>query len=148
MELIKGKSGLLEKIIINLYGFISDYGESLAKPISISIIFIFIVCPILLSNISLGSVISNCIKFIIKPNYYIHLSLEPFKNSILYYDTLHEQTLRAFFQLGINYDAINQTSDKILKQQLKTLYSWEPVIRIISLILLGSLFIAIKRKLE
>ncbi|XRP96728.1 pentapeptide repeat-containing protein [Methanocaldococcus sp. 16A] len=44
-------------------------------------------------------------------------------------------TLRAFFQLGI-------------KDNDSLLYYWEWLIRIISLILLGSLFIAIKRKLE
>jgi hypothetical protein len=61
---------------------------------------------------------------------------------------LLEQTLRAFFQLGINNEVINSATNPIQKEQLQTLASYEWLIRIISLILLGNIFIAIKRRLE
>ena len=51
------------------------------------------------------------------------------------YNTHLKQTLRAFFQLGI-------------KDEKSPMYNYEWLIRIISLILLGNIFIAIKRRLE
>ena len=60
----------------------------------------------------------------------------------------YEQILRAFFQLGIDKDVINSTTNPIQKEQLKTLASYEWLIRIISLILIGNILIAIKRRLE
>ncbi|AIJ05578.1 hypothetical protein JH146_0730 [Methanocaldococcus bathoardescens] len=127
------------KWIIKFYGAISDYGESITKPIAISLILVLFVFPILLPIIS-----SEYLKhFIDSIGLYIYnLAPEPLKNIILHYNELLEQTLRAFFQLKMNINK-NHACD-----ELKTLASYEWLIRIISLILLGSLFIAIKRRLE
>jgi hypothetical protein len=92
-------------------------------------------------------VLSNYGESILKPFIYsvffillfpaIALYLNYFDLSKVYhfYFKSASETLRAFFQLGI-------------KDKDSLMYSYEWLIRIISLILLGSLFIAIKRRLE
>ncbi|ADC69527.1 hypothetical protein MFS40622_0844 [Methanocaldococcus sp. FS406-22] len=103
----------LEGIAFDIYKIISNYGESLVKPIIITILVILII-PCIITH-----------------------SWNPFSDKILL-----EQTLRAFFQLGIDKNTINNNPE------LQTLASYEWLIRIISLILLGNIFIAIKRRLE
>ena len=106
-------------IVFWIYKITSNYGESIIRPIIITI-FVILVIP-----------------------YIINHSWNPPNDGVLF-----EQTLRAFFQLGIDKDVITSTTNPIQKEQLKTLASYEWLIRIISLILLGSLFMAIKRRLE
>ena len=106
-------SKLIVWITFWIYKITSNYGESMTKPIIISIIVIL------------------AIPYIIK-YLYIWNPLD---------DKLLEQTLRAFFQLKMN---VSNDAPK----ELQTLASYEWLIRVISLILLGSLFIAIKRRLE
>jgi hypothetical protein len=126
----------LEGIIFDIYKITSNYGESITKPIIISLIFVLFVFPILLPNVNLEHLFNSIGLYI------YNLAPEPLKNIILHYNELLEQTLRAFFQLGMNEKVINNS------KELQTLASYEWLIRIISLILLGSLFIAIKRRLE
>ena len=99
--------------------------------------------PILLPNVKLEHLFNSIGLYII--NNAIPGAL---KTTILHYDELLGQTLRAFFQLGINNEIINSTTNPIQKEQLKTLASYEWLIRIISLILIGNILIAIKRRLE
>ncbi|MDK2790444.1 MAG: hypothetical protein PWP15_951 [Methanothermococcus sp.] len=142
LKYLKHSKEILEGIAFDIYKTTSNYGESMAKPLVISLIFVLFAFPILLPNINL--------EVIIKP---IGLSIyngapEPLKTTILHYDELLGQTLRAFFQLGIDNNIINSTNSTIQKEQLKTLASYEWAIRVISLILIGSILIAIKRRLE
>ena len=118
-------SKIMTRIAFEVYNITSNYGESLTRPIIISIIIILLF-PILLPNINL--------EFIKPISLFIYNHTpEPFKNTILYYDELFGQTLKAFFQLG--------TDNELIKP-----HDWS--IRIVSLILLGNIFIAIKRRLE
>ncbi|AIJ05472.1 hypothetical protein JH146_0623 [Methanocaldococcus bathoardescens] len=127
MDLIKEKSDIFEKFVIWLYGTISDYGESITKPILISM-FVILAFPY----------ITYFLNWV-----WMHISKLPLLNGFLNENGLaYEQILRAFFQLGMNEEVINNN------KELQTLASYEWLIRIISLILLGSLFIAIKRRLE
>ncbi len=104
---------ILTWIAFWIYKLTSNYGESIARPIIITI-FVILAIPCIITH-----------------------NLNPFSNELLL-----EQTLRAFFQLGIDKNVIGNN------KELEILASYEWLIRIISLILLGSLFIAIKRKLE
>ncbi|UXM84205.1 pentapeptide repeat-containing protein [Methanococcus aeolicus] len=104
-------------ITFYLYNIISNYGESITRPVFILIIMLLII-PCIITH-----------------------SLNPFANWDLFI-----QNSRAFFQLGMDYSLINSTNTE--NPYLKTLYDWEWIIRLISLILLGNIFIAIKRRLE
>jgi hypothetical protein len=119
LKVINCLKEFLEGLAFDVYKAVSNYGESLTKPIIITI-FVILIIPCIITH-----------------------SWNPFSDK-----TLLEQTLRAFFQLGIDNGAINSTTNSIQKEQLQTLASYEWLIRTISLILLGSLFIAIKRRLE
>jgi uncharacterized protein YjbI with pentapeptide repeats len=114
----------LEGIAFDIYKIISNYGESITRPIIFSIIII-LAFPYIVNFLNWVWI-------------YVIGAIPFLKESCLVY----EQTLRAFFQLGINEEAINTN------KELQTLASYEWLIRIISLILLGNIFIAIKRRLE
>ena len=140
---------IFEGIIIYLYGFLSDYGESILKPVIISAVLIYLF-PILVPILDF-----NGLLFEVKPlnidnllNYLANIPKYYYDSIILNYNTHLKQTLRAFFQLRIDKDVINLTNNTLQKEQLQTLVSYEWLIRIISLILLGNIFIAIKRRLE
>ena len=134
----------LEGIAFDIYKITSNYGESITRPVIISLIFVLFVSPILLPYIDL-----KLKAFTDSIGLYIYNILpESLKTTILQYDKLLEQTLRAFFQLRMDKTVINSTNNTIQRGQLQTLASYEWLIRVISLILLGSLFIAIKRRLE
>jgi len=140
---IRHLKGFLEGFAFDIYKITSNYGESITKPILISSILVLLAFPILLPNINLKDFTDPIGLYVIN-----NIIPGALKTTILHYDELLRQTLRAFFQLGIDNDVINSTNSTIQKEQLKTLVNYEWLIRITSLILLGSLFIAIKRRLE
>ena len=113
MELKKEFSeNIFERLAIMFYGWISDYGESIQKPI-IGIIAFILFFPLfaLLLNYKLNTV------------YYLGN----------YWDLVRDTTI-AFFQLSID-------KNHFMK-------NWEVVIRVASLLLLGNLYIAVRRKLS
>jgi hypothetical protein len=127
---------IFEGVIIYLYGLLSDYGESILKPVIISALLIYLF-PILVPILDF-----NGLLFEVKPlnidnllNYLTNIPKYYYDSIISNYNTHLKQTLRAFFQLGI-------------KDEKSPMYNYEWLIRIISLILLGNIFIAIKRRLE
>jgi hypothetical protein len=135
---IRHLKGFLEGFAFDMYKITSNYGESITKPIVISAIFVLFMFPILLPNVKLEHLFNSIGLYII--NNAIPGAL---KTTILHYDELLGQTLRAFFQLEMNDKIIENGSEK-----LKILASYEWLIRIISLILIGNILIAIKRRLE
>ncbi|WP_421077212.1 hypothetical protein Mjas_05615 [Methanothermococcus sp. Ax23] len=127
------KGRVITSLTFWIYKLTSNYGESITKPIFISF-FIILVFPYIIDFL-------NWIWFFV--------SNFPLLNELLNKNgSAYEQILRAFFQLGIDKDVINSTTNPIQKEQLKTLASYEWLIRIISLILIGNILIAIKRRLE
>ena len=123
--MLKGR--VITSLTFWIYKLTSNYGESITKPIFISF-FIILVFPYIIDFLNwIWSFVSNL----------------PLLNELLNKNGLaYEQILRAFFQLGMNEEVINNN------KELKTLASYEWLIRIISLILIGNILIAIKRRLE
>jgi len=107
----------------------SNYGESITKPIIISILVI-LAFPYIVVFLNWAWACT-----ILK----VPLLNEFLNNNYLVY----EQTLRAFFQLRMNEETINGGNGK-----LGILANYEWFIRVISLILIGNILIAIKRRLE
>ncbi|AEH06864.1 hypothetical protein [Methanothermococcus okinawensis] len=118
MELIKEKSGIFEYIVIFLYGLISDYGESIKKPIIGLIILIFITPLILTAVYYINPVIEN-IKF---PDY------------LIIYAGYLKSVLGDKFYIG--------NGKSLLDTLIYCLYS------IASMIVIGNLYIALRRRLS
>ncbi|MCD5425238.1 MAG: hypothetical protein LRZ92_02095, partial [Methanosarcinaceae archaeon] len=114
MNLIKSIRGDgLKKIILNLYKFISNYGESIIIPIIWAIAFIAIL-PIIAITIA----------------YSINAVPD------LYFNTL-EQVFRAFFQLRM-----------FPPENMAFIIHFEPIVRIVSLILLSNIVLTVGRQLK
>jgi hypothetical protein len=170
MELRRKYSKFPEDLAIWLYGLISDYGESVEKsvlwiiltiallpPIALLCNYYILSCCILVEIIILFRIlyvctpqlrsgylkihnkVSNIISKIPYGFYFLLLIISPvvfIYTLYIYppYGELLRDTITAFFQLSID-------DEHFMK-------NWEGIIRITSLILLGNLYIALRRRLS
>jgi TctA family transporter len=166
MELRKENSKFPEKLAIELYNLISNYGESVEKSVLWIMLAIFLIplcalsCNYIVSDRLIASIwiifsiliwycytVENLEKLIphliiltvvgyIFSYIFIYLSHMPIME-------LLRDTITAFFQLSIDDAIIEKTGN--YEHFMK---NWEGIIRIISLILLGNLYITLRRRLS
>ena len=165
-----------EKIAIELYEILSNYGESVEKSVLWIILAIILLpliallcnyytlsCCILVEIIILFRILYLCIPKLRSEYLKIHDKVSHIISKIPYsfyfllliisfvvfiytlyiypsYGVLLRDTITAFFQLSID-DTKNGNYEHFMK-------NWEGIIRIISLILLGNLYIALRRRLS
>ena len=127
MELRKKYSKFPENWAIKLYGLISDYGESIHKPLIFMIVLIFTTPLALMFADWLKSFIDSLIQYI-PSNYFIYYTY------LLTYTKYLKLVLGAKFYIG---------EGKTLPETIiYCIYS------ILSIIVMGNLYIALRRRLS